>query len=227
MKTYTKNLKIVKIERINSSCNGNPAYKMLVEDENGKQYEGRTASDAAIAYKLSTSDINQIYNIQYHCTKNDNIIFDYVCYKVDIKSIEEEIKNLQNTCERLKNDNEYTKIYKKTLKKIEELKKELSDLKKADRITLYTFSDVGSVKIGNDNFNILLPNGYGDGNTTVLILGKNEEPRENSHYICTIEGDYGIYSYDLGIDEVIYVMHGKYNIYNSHNGVVIFKKISD
>lgn len=33
MKTYTKNLKIVKIERINSSCNGNPAYKMLVEDE--------------------------------------------------------------------------------------------------------------------------------------------------------------------------------------------------
>lgn len=120
----------------------------------------------------------------------------------------------------------YTKIYKKTLKKIEELKKELSELKKADRITLYTFSDVGSVKIGNDNFNILLPNGYGDGNTTVLILGKNEEPKENNHYICTIEGDYGIYSYDLG-DEVIYEMQGKYNIYNSHNGVVVFKKISD
>lgn len=211
MKTYTKNLKIVKIERINNSCNGNPAHKMIVEDENGKQYEGRTASDAVIAYKLSTSDINQIYNIQYHYTKNDNIIFDYVCYKVDTKSIEEEIKNLQNTCERLKNDNEYTKIYKKTLKKIEELKKELSDLKKADRITLYTFSDVGSVKIGNDNFNIFLPNGYGDGCTTVLILGKNEEPIESNHYICTIEGDCGIYSYDLG-DEVIYQIHGKYNI---------------
>lgn len=83
---------------------------------------------------------------------------------------EEEITNLQNTCERLKNDNEYTKIYKKTLKKIEELKKELSDLKKADRITLYTF--------------------------------------------------------DLS-DEVIYEVHGKYNIYNSHNGVVVLKKISD
>lgn len=226
MKTYTKNLKIVKIERINSSCNGNPAYKMLVEDENCKQYEGRTASDASIAYALSTSYINQIYNIQYHYTKNNNIIFDYVCYKVDIKSIEEEIKNLQNTCEKLKNDNEYTKIYKKTLKKIEELKKELSDLKKSDRITLYTYSDVGSVKIGNDNFNILVPNGCGDGYTTVLILGKNEEPRENNYYICTIEGDYSIYSYDLGI-EVIYKIHGKYNIYNSHNGVVIFKKISD
>lgn len=224
MKRYTKNLKIVKIERINSSCNGNPAYKMVAEDENGKQYEGRTASDAAIAYKLSTSDINKIYNIQYHYTKNDNIIFDYACYKVDIKSIEEEITNLQNTCERLKNDNEYTKIYKKTLKKIEELKKELSDLKKADRITLYTYSNVGSVKIGNDNFNILVPNGYGDGCTTVLILGKNEEPRESNHYICTIDGDYSIYSYDLGIDEVIYKIHGKYNIYNSHNGVVIFKK---
>lgn len=227
MKRYTKNLKIVKIERINSSCNGNPAYKMVAEDENGKQYEGRTASDAAIAYKLSTSDINKIYNIQYHYTKNDNIIFDYACYKVDIKSIEEEITNLQNACERLKNDNEYTKIYKKTLKKIEELKKELSDLKKADRITLYTYSNVGSVKIGNDNFNILVPNGYGDGCTTVLILGKNEEPRESNHYICTIDGDYSIYSYDLGIDEVIYKIHGKYNIYNSHNGVVIFKKISD
>lgn len=226
MKTYTKNLKIVKIERINSSCNGNPAYNMVAEDENGKQYEGRTASDASIAYKLSTSDINQIYNIQYHYTKNDNIIFDYVCYKVDIKSIEEEIKNLQSTCERLKNDNECTKIYKKTLKKIEELKKELSELKKAGRITLYTCSDVGSVKIGNDNFNILVPNGCGDGCTTMLILGKNEEPRENSHYICTIEGDCGIYSYDLG-DEVIYQMYGKYNIYNSHNGVVVFKKISD
>ena len=130
MKTYTKNLKIVKIERLKNSVYGNPAYKMLVEDETGKQYEGRTASDAAIAYKLSTSDINQIYNIQYHYTKNNNIIFDYACYKVDIESIEEEIKNLQNTCERLKNDNEYTKIYKKTLKKIEELKKELSELKK-------------------------------------------------------------------------------------------------
>lgn len=33
MKTYTKNLKIVKIERINSSCNGTPAYRMIVEDE--------------------------------------------------------------------------------------------------------------------------------------------------------------------------------------------------
>lgn len=226
MKTYTKNLKIVKIERLKNSVYGNPAYKMLVEDETGKQYEGRTASDAAIAYKLSTSDINQIYNIQYHYTKNNNIIFDYACYKVDIESIEEEIKNLQNTCERLKNDNEYTKIYKKTLKKIEELKKELSELKKAGRITLYTFSDVGSVKIGNDKFNVLVPNGYGDGNTTVVILGKNEEPRENNHYICTIEGDYEIYSYDLG-DEVIYEMHGKYNIYNSHNGVVVLKKISD
>lgn len=226
MKTYTKNLKIVKIERLKNSVYGNPTYKLLVEDESGKQYEGRTASDASIAYKLSTSDINQIYNIQYHYTKNDNIIFDYACYKVEIKSIEEEIKNLQNTCARLKNDNEYTKIYKKTLKKIEELKKELSELKKADRITLYTFSDVGSVKIGNDNFNILVPNGCGDGCTTVLILGKNEEPAENNHYICTVEGDYGIYSYDLG-DEVIYIVHGKYNIYNSHNGVVVLKKISD
>lgn len=226
MKTYTKNLKIVKIERINSSCNGNPAYRMIVEDESGKQYEGRTASDAAIGYELSTSDINKIYNLQFHYTISNNIIFDYMNYKVDIESIEEEIKNLQNTCERLKNDNEYTKIYKKTLKKIEELKKELSGLKKADRITLYTFSNVGSVKIGNDKFNVLVPNGYGDGNTTVLILGKNEEPRENNHYICTIEGDYGIYSYDLG-DEVIYEMQGKYNIYNSHNSVVVFKKISD
>lgn len=226
MKTYTKNLKIVKIERINSSCNGNPAYKMLVEDENGKQYEGRTASDAAIAYKLSNSDINQIYNISYHYTINNNIIFDYLNYKVDIKSIEAEIKKTQNSCENLKNDNACKNKYNKMLKKIEELKKELSELEKVDRITLYTFSDVGSVKIGNDNFNILLPNGYGDGCTTVLILGKNEEPRENNHYICTIEGDYGIYSYDLG-DEVIYEMQGKYNIYNSHNGVVVFKKISD
>ena len=226
MKTYTKNLKIVKIERLKNSVYGNPAYRMLVEDETGKQYEGRTASDATIAYGLSTSDINQIYNLQYHYTINNNIIFDYMNYKVDIESIEEEIKNLQNTCEKLKNDNEYTKIYKKTLKKIEELKKELSELEKVDRITLYTFSDVGSVKIGNDNFNILLPNGYGDGNTTVLILGKNEEPRENNQYICTIEGDYGIYSYDLG-NEFIYQIHGKYNIYNSHNGVVVFKKISD
>lgn len=226
MKTYTKNLKIVKIERINSSCNGNPAYSMVAEDENGKQYEGRTASDATIAYKLSTSDINQIYNIQYHYTKNDNIIFDYVCYKVDIKSIEEEIKNLQSTCERLKNDNDCTKIYKKNTKKREELKKELSELKKAGRITLYTYSDVGSVKIGNDKFNVLVPNGYGDGRTIVLILGKNEEPREENRYICTIEGGCDIYSYDLG-DEVIYQMYGKYNIYNSHNGVVVFKKISD
>lgn len=119
------------------------------------------------------------------------------------------------------------KVKEKTLKKIEELKKELSELKKADRITLYTFSDVGSVKIGNDKFNVLVSNGYGDGNTTVVILGKNEEPRENNHYICTIDGDYCIYSYDLGIDEVIYKIHGKYNIYSSHNGVVIFKKISD
>lgn len=226
MKTYTKNLKIVKIERINNSCNGNPAYSMVAEDKNGKQYEGRTASDAAIGYELSTSDINQIYNISYHYTKNDNIIFDNKNYKVDIKSVKVEIEKAQNTCVRLRNDNKYTKIYKKTLKKIEELKKELSELKKADRITLYTYSDVGSVKIGNDNFNILVPNGYGDGSTTVLILGKNEEPRENNHYICTIEGDYGIYSYDLD-DEVIYEIHGKYNIYNSHNGVVIFKKISD
>lgn len=97
-------------------------------------------------------------------------------------------------------------------------------LAKADN-TYCTMSDIGSLKIGNGDFTMLVPNGYGDGETRVFVFKKG-----NANFIyymlnigdwsCSFKGVINIYHYDCG-NNVCATLNGSYTIY-SENGNVIF-----
>lgn len=99
------------------------------------------------------------------------------------------------------------------------------------RIT--TISDLGSVKVGTDDFTILIPNGYGDGNMTVFLAEKDEEIPSCARYFTFMQGKaINIYSYD-GNDNTVEetLEEGRYGIYilgntevSLNRGAVIFQK---
>lgn len=89
-------------------------------------------------------------------------------------------------------------------------------------LILETLSDVGSLKLGNDELTILIPNGYGDGITTVVITTKNiHVPMK---YFTKIEGEFVIYEYDCGTD-VECIVSGEFNIY-CEDSIVVFNKVN-
>ncbi len=90
---------------------------------------------------------------------------------------------------------------------------------------LYTDSDAGSVLIGNEDFTIAVPNGYGDGRHPVVIC-KSSKPLNHFHYHGFIEGKFNIYNYDCGGEfggKVVKTLEGKFGIYYQ-SGVVYFEK---
>lgn len=85
-----------------------------------------------------------------------------------------------------------------------------------------TLSDCGSVKIGNENFNINISNKYGDGETNVVVLEKNVDI--NGLEFCTdCEGNFNIYSHDTSTTDIVYTCKGHYGIYNFEKLVVFVK----
>lgn len=89
-----------------------------------------------------------------------------------------------------------------------------------------TVSDAGSVKIGNDKFSILIPNGYGDGMTDVCIVYTKDNPFSNVlKFLTSVEGTIYIYSHDCG-NSVETGLIGRYGIYYGH-GFVVFEKWED
>ena len=124
MKTYTKNFKIVKIERLKNSIYGNPKYKLYVVDSNGKQHEGKTASNNPISRRVQISDVNKIYSFNYHYTKKGNIIFDIINYEVNLSEIRKNIKEYKKLVEEYKKYNQefYKKCYNTIIGIGEELK---------------------------------------------------------------------------------------------------------
>lgn len=85
-----------------------------------------------------------------------------------------------------------------------------------------TMSDIGGVKIGNDKFTVIIPNGYGDGDTRIAIVNRGEINDNMFNFFTFIEGDINIYSYDCG-DDVVRTISGKYGVYY-WEGFVIFEK---
>lgn len=76
-----------------------------------------------------------------------------------------------------------------------------------------TESDAGALKIGNENFSVLINNGFGDGVTRYAILNKDEFYAGNlMNYFSIIKGKFNIYSYDCG-DEIKEKLEGSYLIY--------------
>lgn len=100
---------------------------------------------------------------------------------------------------------------------------------------LTTISDIGSAKIGIDGqFTLDVPNGYGDGDTAVIICDKDEYKPEDYALWASVRGNnINIYDYDCG-GEVIETLSGKYGIYVAgdrgvflNKGAVIFEKWED
>lgn len=89
-----------------------------------------------------------------------------------------------------------------------------------------TYSDAGSLKIGNENFQILIPNGYGDGKTYVHLCEKGELPDEIDKRSCrtffaSFSGnDINIYDYDCG-KHVVKRISGVFGVYADNRHVYI------
>lgn len=83
--------------------------------------------------------------------------------------------------------------------------------------TIGTYSDVGSVKIGNNSFQFNIPNGYGDGDTEVLISDAPTKAPTNAEYVMHIEGYFNIYSYDCSTSNVAHTLHGAYYVYSQRD----------
>lgn len=92
---------------------------------------------------------------------------------------------------------------------------------------LITSSDAGGVKIGVDQFTIVIPNGYGDGDTEVFIYDDNDKIDDDIKYnqlkfLTFIDGEkINIYSYDCG-NEVAETISGRYGVYY-YDGCVYFE----
>lgn len=84
-----------------------------------------------------------------------------------------------------------------------------------------TYSDVASLKVGNEGFTINIPNQYGDGENNVYIFDNMVE-LSCVDFLTTIEGTFNIYGYDCG-KEVAITLHGKYAIYRASQVFVFVK----
>ncbi|UXI83412.1 hypothetical protein NYZ94_00240 (plasmid) [Ligilactobacillus salivarius] len=100
-----------------------------------------------------------------------------------------------------------------------------------------TTSDLGGVLIGNTDWQVLVPNGYGDGTTKVHIIefkdfeeeleyvkGKEKYVRDRENgknyfwYFTVVKGHFGIYPYDAyktksELLKPMKVLKGEYSIY--------------
>lgn len=86
-----------------------------------------------------------------------------------------------------------------------------------------TISDIGGLKIGNDSFSIVVPNGYGDGDMYYTILGKGCFNPDMLDYFTSIRGtEINIYDYDCG-DEILETISGRFGIYYGYGFVVLEK----
>lgn len=87
-----------------------------------------------------------------------------------------------------------------------------------------TNSEMGSVKVGNDKFAMLIRNKYGDGITKVAIVDGNAS-LDDKYFETSIEGEFNIYLSDCG-NKVACTLNGRYGVY-SNDGYVLFEKWSD
>ena len=92
-----------------------------------------------------------------------------------------------------------------------------------------TYSDVGGLKIGNEAFSVIVPNGVGDGTTRVAVFDTDDLPPHYlmymMNYFTTVVGDFDIYDYDCG-NEIAMHISGKYHIYE-YEGLIAFEKVGE
>jgi hypothetical protein len=94
-----------------------------------------------------------------------------------------------------------------------------------------TYSDAGSLLVGNENFQVLIPNGIGDGTTRVAIFKKDDdvfhgliELMFDRKHGPSLNGKFNIYSYDCdnpAVDEPCKTLDGRYFTYY-YDGFIAF-----
>jgi len=88
---------------------------------------------------------------------------------------------------------------------------------------IYTMSDAGGLKIGTNGFNVIAPNGAGDGSTVVSFLKKDSFNSSAFNFWTSINGnEINLYSYDCG-NEIARTVNGKYGIYFK-DGLIVFEE---
>lgn len=95
--------------------------------------------------------------------------------------------------------------------------------------TFKTDSDAGAVKVGNQDFSVMIANGVGDGTSRVAVFNNKEESAFYSNmmnYQTTVCGEFYIYDYDCGNtpatkDGEIVTLKGTYHVY-VYEGLVAF-----
>lgn len=88
-----------------------------------------------------------------------------------------------------------------------------------------TESDAGGLKVGNDEFSIIIPNGYGDGVTRYAVLEEDDitiDISDAMDYFTSINGKFNIYDYDCG-NNILEVIEGTFAVYR-YEGIIIFEK---
>lgn len=89
-----------------------------------------------------------------------------------------------------------------------------------------TSSDAGGVKIGNESFRVIVPNGYGDTDENIVAIIKESDAFNNSafEFWSTIEGEnINIYDYDCGDTVVMKLPKGRYGIYYNDRVIILQK----
>lgn len=97
-----------------------------------------------------------------------------------------------------------------------------------------TASDVGSLLVGNEEFQVLIPNGYGDGTTRVAVFNKSDSDHSiasrimsdmmDSHRGPYLHGKFNIYPYDCcnpTVDKPCRTIKGNYFTYY-YDGLIAF-----
>ena len=65
----------------NTSYFGNPSYNVVFEDETGEEITGYTSPNSSCAYGCKNPDLKEFAYIEYHQTKGEKIVIDYICNK--------------------------------------------------------------------------------------------------------------------------------------------------
>ena len=95
-----------------------------------------------------------------------------------------------------------------------------------------TASDVGSLLAGNEEFQVLIPNGYGDGITRVAVFNKADSDYSDTYRIMCdmmkngpiLHGKFNIYPHDCSnptVDEPCKTLEGRYFTYY-YDGLIAF-----
>jgi hypothetical protein len=86
-----------------------------------------------------------------------------------------------------------------------------------------TYSDAGSVRVGNETFTFNISNGIGDGITFVDVRERNININFSLNFITVVKGTFNIYTDDCVGDEIAKTLTGTFGVY-SRDGYVIFER---